>query len=49
MSESEYSKYLSNINKFLKRIKNDPQFEFSVTYFTNTIVNQIKNDFLNGI
>lgn len=45
MSNREYNLYQKNTNIFINNICNDNNYEFSITYFKNTIINQINKDF----
>jgi hypothetical protein len=44
ISESEYNKYINNITTFLKRIKDDSAYEFSIKYYVKKIEEQLLND-----
>jgi hypothetical protein len=46
INEEEYSNYIFNIESYLKQTITNPLHEFSINYFTNTIVSQIKLDLL---
>lgn len=47
MTSNEYERYIDNIFNFLERIKSDCKNEFSISYFVNTIENEILKDFNN--
>jgi hypothetical protein len=49
IDEYTYNLYLFNIQKFLNDVSDDSSNEFCVEYFTNTIINQIKIDFVNNV
>ena len=49
IDEETYNLYLYNIQIFLKEMSTNKNNEFSVDYFTNTIIDQIKKDTLNNV